>query len=137
LDFSPAMLAQAARRAGRVPATVLLVLGDAERLPFADGTFDAALLDLVLSVVHDGAACWREAARAVRSGGRIVIFDKFAPEGRAPSRERRLLNLLTRAGGTDITRRLGDLTAGTAFTLERAEPSILRGAYRLLRVRLP
>lgn len=136
LDFSPAMLARAAGRAGSVPANVLLVLGDAERLPFGDGTFDAALLGLVLSVVPDGAACWREAARAVRPGGRIVVFDKFAPEGRAPSRGRRLLNAITRAGGTDITRRFSDLAAGTAFTVEHDEPGILRGAYRVLRVRL-
>jgi SAM-dependent methyltransferase len=93
VDLSPAMLAQAQRRLGDCAATVLLVQGDAQRLPVADGAADAAVPHLVLSVVPDGSACAAETARCLREGGRAVVFDKFVAEGAAGlSPLRRLLN---------------------------------------------
>ena len=78
-------------------------------------------------MVPDGAACRRETQRLLRSGGRIVIFDKFAPQGASPSLGRRLLNGVTTLLGTNITRRLDDLLDRARPTVLQDEPHILGG----------
>jgi phosphatidylethanolamine/phosphatidyl-N-methylethanolamine N-methyltransferase len=77
VDLTPAMLARA-RAHGR-PGVELRVM-NAESLDLPDGSFDAVLLHQVLEVVADPAACLAEAARVLRPGGRISVFDKFVPE---------------------------------------------------------
>ena len=93
------------------------------------------VFNLVLSVVPDGAACWRASLRALKPVGRAVVFDKFLPEAASLTLGRRWLNLLTSTFGTDITRRFSDLTAGTDCTVLRDEPSLLQGAYRIIAIR--
>ncbi len=51
-----------------------LLLAAGEHLPFADGTFDAVLLNEVIEHVRDDAATLREACRVARPGGAVVIF---------------------------------------------------------------
>jgi phosphatidylethanolamine/phosphatidyl-N-methylethanolamine N-methyltransferase len=132
LDLSPAMLARARKKlAGGGPRTVLLV-GDALHLPFADDSFDAVILTLILSVVPDPRRCLDEARRVARSDGRLLVFDKFLPDHREPSRARRLLNLLTDAFGTDINRRFGDMSEGLGLAVVEDRPSLFRGAYRAI-----
>lgn len=133
LDLTSTMLGKARKRSSKG----LLVIGDAQALPFPDGSFDSAILTLILSVVPDGAACLQETARVLRPGGRAVILDKFLPEGERPSRSRRLLNVLTSFFGTDINRRLGDMMVGLDCTVEREEPSLFGGAYKIVLVRKP
>ena len=72
-DLTSAMLEKARGKVnGR---NVNLILMDAQALQFPDGAFDAAILNLIVSVVPDGAAAFREAWRVLRVGGRAVIFD--------------------------------------------------------------
>ena len=56
---------------GRVPAGDVRV-GAAEALPFADGTFDAVLAQLVVNLVDDPPAAVREMARVARPGGVVA-----------------------------------------------------------------
>lgn len=44
------------------------------------GSCDAVLVNLILSVIPDGAACLRSALRSLKPDGRAVVFDKFLPE---------------------------------------------------------
>jgi SAM-dependent methyltransferase len=46
--------------------------GDATRLPYEDGSFDAVVLVTVLGEIPDRAAALREIARVLRPGGRLV-----------------------------------------------------------------
>ena len=48
---------------------------DATNLPVPDGTFDAALSVQVLEYVPDATAALAEMHRALRPGGRVVIWD--------------------------------------------------------------
>jgi demethylmenaquinone methyltransferase/2-methoxy-6-polyprenyl-1,4-benzoquinol methylase len=82
LDQSEAMLAGARARAARDPVLterVTFVAGEAERLPFADGEFDALSFTYLLRYVDDRAATLRELARVVRRGGRIGMLEFGVP----------------------------------------------------------
>jgi phosphatidylethanolamine/phosphatidyl-N-methylethanolamine N-methyltransferase len=97
LDFNPAMLARAQPRGERL--NVEFILGDSMALPFADAQFDHVVLHLIVAVVPDPQRCLSEAARVLKSGGTIIVFDKFLqPQQRAPLR--RLLNVITRRFAT-------------------------------------
>jgi phosphatidylethanolamine/phosphatidyl-N-methylethanolamine N-methyltransferase len=132
VDLSEPMLKRAERQLPGAAAAVELRQGDAAALDLETASFDAAILNLVLSVVPDPSAALAEALRIVRPDGRVVIFDKFAPEGRPPSRARQVLNLLTTALGTAIDRRLSDILASAPCRVISDEPSILAGQYRVV-----
>jgi demethylmenaquinone methyltransferase / 2-methoxy-6-polyprenyl-1,4-benzoquinol methylase len=78
LDQSPEMLAEARRR---LPESVELVEGSAERLPFPDASFDALTFTYLLRYVSDPAATLRELARVVRPGGTIAGLEFAVPHG--------------------------------------------------------
>ncbi len=84
LDQSPEMLA-AARERFAGDERVELVQGEAERLPFEDGSFDALTFTYLLRYVEDPAATLRELARVVRAGGRIGSLE-FGVPSLAPAR---------------------------------------------------
>jgi SAM-dependent methyltransferase len=83
-DLSPDMVREAALRwAQERPehqARIAFSVGDALRLPYADGAFDAAFHFGGINLYDDVAAGIAEMARVVRPGGRVVVGD----EGVAP-----------------------------------------------------
>jgi len=132
VDLSPEMLSRARSRLPLPSREVTLLQGDAQKLLVDESAFDAAAFHLILSVIPDGAACLRENLRALRPGGRAVVFDKFLPDKGRPSFGRRLLNFFSTLLGTDITRRFGDLAAGAACQVLYNKPSLLGGMYRVI-----
>jgi demethylmenaquinone methyltransferase/2-methoxy-6-polyprenyl-1,4-benzoquinol methylase len=84
LDQSPEMLAAARTRFADDSDRVELVQGQAEQLPFADGSFDALTFTYLLRYVEDPPATLRELARVVRPGGRVASLEFGVPPGRVP-----------------------------------------------------
>jgi demethylmenaquinone methyltransferase/2-methoxy-6-polyprenyl-1,4-benzoquinol methylase len=74
-DFSLGMLRVGRRAHARLP----FVAGDALRLPFADGAFDAVTMSFGLRNVADPDAALAEMGRVTRSGGRLVVCEFSQP----------------------------------------------------------
>lgn len=77
IDLSPALAQKAAQLAANegLDSRVEFRSGDSRKLDLADGTFDAVVAHTLVSHVDDPLAVLREAARLVRPGGMIGIFD--------------------------------------------------------------
>ncbi|HKV13086.1 MAG TPA: methyltransferase domain-containing protein [Thermoanaerobaculia bacterium] len=131
-DLTPAMLARAPVRPG-VETRVM----DGQKLDLPDAEFDAVILHLIVAVIPDPVACLREASRVLKPGGRITVFDKFLPDGAKPSLPRRMLNRVTGLLFSDINRRLGDVlkASGAPLTVEREEPALFGGMFRIILLR--
>jgi demethylmenaquinone methyltransferase/2-methoxy-6-polyprenyl-1,4-benzoquinol methylase len=74
-DFSIGMLKVGKRERPRLP----FVAGDAMRLPFADGTFDACTIAFGLRNVADPAVGLAEMHRVTKRGGRLVVCEFSKP----------------------------------------------------------
>jgi phosphatidylethanolamine/phosphatidyl-N-methylethanolamine N-methyltransferase len=132
IDLSPDMLAKARLKLPACRATVKLIQGDAQELLVPNNSHDAAILNLILSVVPDGPACLQSALRAVKPGGRLVIFDKFQPDNEKITPARRFMNFFSTRLGTDITRRFGEMLVGCPCKILLEEPSLFGGMYRVI-----
>jgi demethylmenaquinone methyltransferase / 2-methoxy-6-polyprenyl-1,4-benzoquinol methylase len=91
------------------------VLGQAERLPFEDGSFDAVTFTYLLRYVEDPAATVGELARVIRPGGSIGMLEFHVPDA-----------LLVRAGWWVHTRLLMPVI-GTAVSPAWAHTSAFLG----------
>ncbi|MFE9539217.1 demethylmenaquinone methyltransferase [Streptomyces sp. NPDC006691] len=74
-DFSIGMLKVGKERQPHMPFTA----GDATKLPFRDGTFDAVTISFGLRNVQDTDAALREMYRVTKPGGRVVICEFSQP----------------------------------------------------------
>ena len=72
-DFSAGMLAHAAERLQHTSAPPALVRGDALRLPFRDGAFDAVVSTEAFHWFPDQAAALAELARVLVPGGTLLL----------------------------------------------------------------
>lgn len=80
VDLTRTLLELGAQRlAGSDVRNVLLQEGDAQALPFVDGSFDLAYCFAALHHVGDPATAVEEMARVVAPGGRVVVQDLIVP----------------------------------------------------------
>src|SRR6266550_2249240 len=76
IDMTPQMLAKARAAAAELGATnVEFVEGEAERLAFADESFDVVLSNGVIDLIPDKNAVFAELHRVLAPGGRMQIAD--------------------------------------------------------------
>lgn len=79
LELSGSMLQQARHRSTR--AVVEPLQADAQRLPFAGGSFDAVTGSLLFCSVADPARSLAEVRRVLRPGGRLVLVEHTRGDG--------------------------------------------------------
>jgi demethylmenaquinone methyltransferase/2-methoxy-6-polyprenyl-1,4-benzoquinol methylase len=81
LDQSEPMLRRGIERvaAAGLSDRVAFVLGDGQRLPFRDGSFDAVAFTYLIRYVDDPAATLRELARVLKSGGTMANLEFHLP----------------------------------------------------------
>ena len=128
IDRSPDVLARARELAQRRKIkNVTWKRGDLDRTPLDDASVDLVLMSHALHHADDPARALAEASRLLRPGGRVLLLDLrehdetwvqtklgdrwlgFDPE--------ELRDLLTAAGFTDITLRVGAKRAGDPFAV--------------------
>lgn len=147
VDPAAEMLKPARERGVRVARAV------AEALPFADATFDYALIVTTICFVDDAGLMLREAGRVLRPGGMLVIglIDRESPLGReyvAHQHENVFYRAATFYSAAEVARLaaaagfcdpewLQTLTRPLADTreIEPAAPGTGRGAFLVLRAR--
>jgi demethylmenaquinone methyltransferase/2-methoxy-6-polyprenyl-1,4-benzoquinol methylase len=118
LDLTEEMLRLAQRKG--LDSFGSLYLGDAERLPFRDCSFDTVVSCYVVKYCRAPALA-SEAARVLRPGGRLVLYDFSSPRGvYAPFLAFYVYGVLRVLGA--LLRTAG---AGSAFTYE-ALPAVIQ-----------
>lgn len=128
LDFNAAMLSRAKPRG--VKLHLDWVLGDGMALPFADARFDHVVLHLIVAVVPQPEKCLREAARVLKPGGTIILFDKFL-RPKQSAWLRRAFSLLTRHFATRMDVVFEDvLRAAPGLEIISDEPMLAGGWFR-------
>ncbi|WP_340557933.1 class I SAM-dependent methyltransferase [Streptomyces sp. GSL17-111] len=108
----------AGRAARTAPVPVEVVDGAAERLPFPDGSFDAAVACLVLCSVADQERALGELRRVLRPGGELRFFEHVRSESPGMRRVQGLLDatLWPRlAGGCHTGRDTGAAIGAAGF----------------------
>lgn len=122
VDISPEMLAVARTRAAAESRSVVLVEGDAERLPVDDASFDTVVCALSLCSIPDPAAAVAEMRRALVPGGRLLLLDHVASTWPPIRAAQWLLERVTiRTAGEHFTRRQLPLVAAAGFEVVEAE----------------
>jgi ubiquinone/menaquinone biosynthesis C-methylase UbiE len=84
VDFAPAMLAEARRKAAERGVSIRFEEADAEQLPFVAGSFDLAISRHLLWTLQHPEAAIDEWIRVLRPGGRLVVVDGQFDAGAAP-----------------------------------------------------
>ena len=129
VDPSGASVRLARKRIAASPVPVEIVGLSAEKLPVADGSFDAVVSTFTMCTIPDVASALREMRRALRPGGRLHFVEHGRSDDPSVVRWQDRLNSFQRTvcGGCNLNRRIGDLIAQAGFEIERLENGYLKG----------
>lgn len=133
IDLTRAMLSRSRSRTGNLQLD--WVQGDSMALPFGDKSFDCVVLHLITAVVPEPDRCLAEAARVLKPGGQILIFDKFLRPGER-AWLRRSLSIVVARLATRLDVVFEDVLAGLPdLTLISDEPALAGGWFRLIELK--
>jgi len=122
IDFSPAMLDLARRRAGELGAAADLREADAQALPFDGDAFDTVVCTFSLCAIPDHRRALAEMHRVLRPGGLLLLADHVAGSARPTRAVQRLLEVVTvPLQGEHFLRRPLDQVKDLGFTVERRD----------------
>ncbi|WCJ61139.1 methyltransferase domain-containing protein [Fontisphaera persica] len=137
VDLTPAMLKRLQARAEKLGLPVDARVMNIQDLEFADASFDAVVLHLVVAVVPDPIRCLREAERVLKPGGRISLMDKFLPPKGWVRHFLQLTNPILGLFSSEANRELAPIVAATRLVKVHEEPAVGRGWFRLVMLRKP
>jgi ubiquinone/menaquinone biosynthesis C-methylase UbiE len=122
IELSPAMLAIARQRAAGLGREVDFREGDAEHLPFEDGSFDTVVCALSLCTIPSPAAAIGEMNRVLVPGGRLLLLDHVGSTWPPIYAAQWLLEQITiPAAGEYFTRRQLPLVRAAGFQVVETE----------------
>lgn len=135
IDLSPEMLDKAKKKYDSPHITFMVM--DAQDLRIPGESFDVVVANLILSVVPDPDQCFQEMIRVTRTGGRMVIFDKFIPPNQEMSIIKKILRPVIGLMGTDIGRCFEQIVIPYTkkVVLEEDSPILFNGMYRKIVLR--
>lgn len=132
IEFSPAMLDLARRRADELGLQVDLCVGDAQALDLPDASFDTVVCTLSLCAIPDDRRAVAEMWRVLRPGGRLLLLDHVAGAPRWVRAVQWLMELVTRPLQEEhMLRRPLLQVQAQGFQVERRERSKLGVVERL------
>lgn len=133
IDVSEGMLARARQVAAARQLQAAVRAGDAQQLPFADGSFDTVVATLALCSIPDDRAAVDEMARVPCPGGRLVLLEHVASPLRPVRAVQRLLDpLLLRLEGDHLLRHPEVAVAAAGLVVDVLERSRLGIMLRLV-----
>jgi phosphatidylethanolamine/phosphatidyl-N-methylethanolamine N-methyltransferase len=135
IDITPGMITKLQQRAEKLDIPVDTRVMNGQQLAFADNSFDAVILHLILAVIPDPVACIKEVERVLKPGGTVMFFDKFLPDGQQPSIFRKFFNQIASTLFSDINRSIGAIISHTTLSIELNEPAAFNGTFRLVILR--
>ena len=135
VDLTPAMLRRAAAKVE--DRRIQLAEMDAMDLRLPDDTFDKTILHHILAVVPDPVRALREAERATKPGGNLVVLDKFWNHARRPPLFLRLASAVLRGHVTALDRNFPTILARTSLQVLQETSMGFGGLYRLYLLRKP
>jgi ubiquinone/menaquinone biosynthesis C-methylase UbiE len=124
LDNSEIMITEARRRSAELGLSAAFTVGDALKMPYDDGTFDACRAETLLQHLTDPQQAVHEMTRVTRAGGRVaalefdlgttvvdhpdrettqLILQRLADDAVQPWMGRQLPRLFRQAGLTDLS----------------------------------
>ncbi|MBF8963038.1 methyltransferase domain-containing protein [Pontibacter sp. FD36] len=134
-DITPGMITKLKVRADKLGIPVEAHVMNGQQLAYADNSFDAVILHLIIAVIPDPIACIMEVERVLKPGGTVMVFDKFLPDGQKPSLLRRLFNQVASTLFSDVNRSIGKIVRHTSLQVELNEPAAFGGTFRIVRLR--
>jgi ubiquinone/menaquinone biosynthesis C-methylase UbiE len=135
VDLTPAMLRRAAAKVE--DRRIQLAEMDAMDLRFPDDTFDKTILHHIVAVVPDPVRALREAERATKPGGHLVVLDKFWNHARHPPLFLRLASAVFAGYVTAVDRNFPAILAQTSLEILQEIPMGFGGLYYLYLLRKP
>lgn len=131
-DISPAMVSATRKRMQAHAVKGQALCMDSQQLDLPDKHFDAVLLHLIVAVAPDGQSVVNEAARVLKDGGRISIFDKFLARDSSPGFLRKCLDVVTSSLFSSIVRRIEPMLQEAELEVVRDEPVYMNGFFRAI-----
>jgi ubiquinone/menaquinone biosynthesis C-methylase UbiE len=122
IELSPAMLTIARQRATDLGRSADLRTGDAERLPFADASFDTVVCALAMCTIPEPVTAIGEMRRVLVPGGRLLLLDHIGSTWPPVYAAQWLLERVTiRLAGEYFTRRPLPLVEAAGFRIVEAQ----------------
>jgi phosphatidylethanolamine/phosphatidyl-N-methylethanolamine N-methyltransferase len=134
-DITPSMVKKMELLNVKLGLNANFKIMDGQDLIFEDKTFDYVILHLILAVIPDPEKCLLEVERVLKNNGEIAVFDKFVKKDKPISALRKLLNLVTNALFTDITRSIETICSKTELKIISDQNANFNGNFRILKLK--
>ncbi|MBI2832678.1 MAG: class I SAM-dependent methyltransferase [Chloroflexi bacterium] len=135
IDFSDKMLARARSKAQKQGVKVRLLQMDAQKLEFADNSFDTVVGTFVFCSVPDPVLGLKEVERVVKPGGKVLLLEHVLAANRTLASLMNLVNpVVVRVMGANINRRTVENVARASLTVEHVT-DLAAGIFKLIEAR--